>query len=479
MTRLKPIHKSELWGRLPEPWDDENLGSQIRKALNSSGRKVVVLDDDPTGTQTVSAIPVLTHWSVDALRQELQNDLPAFYILTNSRSLATEQAVNISSEIGNRLQLAAAATGQRFTIVSRSDSTLRGHFPEEMDALTAALAQEIDGWILCPFFEEGGRYTIDDVHWVQDADRLIPVGHTDFAKDAVFGYRSSDLRDWVVEKSAGKIRPAGICSISITDIRRGGPGRVAAILERMSSGRVCIVNAANYGDLEVFVMGLLAAEAQGKSFLYRTAASFVRVRAGIKPKPLLSASTLKMTDSTGALLVVGSYVPKTTEQLVRLFDAMPGMLPLELDITFLQNEMSWLAAIEVIAERADAGIRKGLAVVIYTSREYVARATTKDRLAAGHKISQGLVAILKQIQTRPRYFLVKGGVTASDVATQALQVRRAVVAGQLLPGVPVWELGPESRFPGCPLIVFPGNVGDSQALLNAVDRLSPSAPFQI
>jgi uncharacterized protein YgbK (DUF1537 family) len=64
--------------------------------------------------------------------------------------------------------------------------------------------------------------------------------------------------------------------------------------------------------------------------------------------------------------------------------------------------------------------------------------------------------------------IAKGGITSSDVATQALNVSRAVVMGQLLPGVPVWQLGAESRYPGLAYVVFPGNVGRSKSLLEAV-----------
>jgi uncharacterized protein YgbK (DUF1537 family) len=51
---------------------------------------------------------------------------------------------------------------------------------------------------------------------------------------------------------------------------------------------------------------------------------------------------------------------------------------------------------------------------------------------------------------------IQGGITSSDLATKALEARRAKVMGQALAGVPLWQLGPESRHPGVPYIVFPG-----------------------
>ena len=156
-----------------------------------------MLDDDPTGTQTVHNIPVLTEWSVASLRAELANDLPCFYILTNSRSLPLPGAQAMNVEIARNLREASHQAQRDFVIVSRSDSTLRGHFPGEVDALANALEQDFDGWLIIPFFLEGGRYTIGNVHYVAEGDKLVPAGETPFARDSAFGYRASNLREWV------------------------------------------------------------------------------------------------------------------------------------------------------------------------------------------------------------------------------------------------------------------------------------------
>jgi uncharacterized protein YgbK (DUF1537 family) len=300
---------------------------------------------------------------------------------------------------------------------------------------------------------------------------LIPAGKTEFASDAAFGYRASNLRSWVEEKSAGRIRSADIRSISIEDIRRGGPVRIEAILAELTGAAVCVVNAAGYRDLDVFVQGLLAAEAAGKKFLCRTAASFVRVRAGLRPRPLLTAADLKLAGSGGGLTIVGSHVPKTTAQLQHLLSERADTIALEVDVGRLLDKPTRSPVIERIAGRAEAALGQGRDVVILTSRSYLARPSAAAGLAAGRQISRGLVSILNRIRTRPRYILAKGGVTASDIATKGLHVQRAMVAGQILPGVAVWEPGPESRFPNCPYVVFPGNVGDDRALLAAIEAL--------
>ncbi len=461
-----------LLGGLPEPWP-EDLRPRICSAVRASGRKLVVLDDDPTGTQTVHGLPVLTHWSESALRRELENEISAFFILTNSRSLPPERARQISFEIGLRLQRASQAAGRPFAVVSRSDSTLRGHFPGEMTALSDSLGAAVDGWILCPFFEEGGRYTAGDVHYVREGEVLVPAGGTDFARDAAFGFRASNLRRWVAEKSKGRLAAEDTLSVSIEDLRCGGPGRVEKILSSVGGEAVCVVNAVSYRDLEVFVLGLLAAEKRGKVFLYRTAASFVQVRAGLRPRPLLSAAEWTLPDAGGLLVIVGSHVAKTTRQLERLLAARPDMTALKVDVGVLLDESRRAAAVEAAALRADAALQKGRGVVLYTSRRFRGSDSPEAGLAAGRRISEGLVSILDRVRSRPRAILAKGGITASDVAAKGLGIRRAMVHGQILPGVPVWVPGPESRFPGCPYIVFPGNVGDDGALLSVVSGFDP------
>ena len=150
------IKLEDCMRNLPAEWP-VSLRSQIKKQVKETRCKIVVLDDDPTGTQTVHDIPILTEWSVKTLQKELENDLPAFYLLTNSRSFPLNQAQSINTEIGHNLVYAAQRANRQFVAVSRSDSTLRGHFPGELEALTQALGQSFDGWIIIPFFLEIGR----------------------------------------------------------------------------------------------------------------------------------------------------------------------------------------------------------------------------------------------------------------------------------------------------------------------------------
>jgi uncharacterized protein YgbK (DUF1537 family) len=466
----KAMNKDDLLRTLPPEWP-QDLRPLIRKQVRESNTKIVVLDDDPTGTQTVHGIPVLTEWSVDILRTELDNDGPAFYVLTNSRSLPLPEAQSMNAEIGCRLREAAEKSGRRFVVVSRSDSTLRGHFPGEVEALAEGLSEDFDACIVIPFFLEGGRYTIHDTHYVDEGGRLVPAAETEFARDKVFGYESSNLQQWVEEKTKGKVAAQDVLSISLQNLREAGPNRVTERLMDLQGGRVCVVNAASYRDLEVFVLGLLKAEAMGRRFLYRTAASFVQVRAGISPRPLLTRDELELPESGAGLTVVGSYVPRSTQQLGELL-ALPQITGIHMMVETILDEDLRAGEVKRLVTLADESLHKGKDLVIYTSRKLVT-GRVEENLAIGNRVSDALTSVVRGISKRPRYMVAKGGITASDVATKGLNVKRASVLGQILPGVPVWRLGPESRFPGIPYIVFPGNVGGPAALAEVVKKLMP------
>ncbi len=460
---------------LPPPWPHplDTALEQVRVAL--AGSKVVVLDDDPTGTQSVHGVPVLSEWTAQSLVREFGSAHPAFYILTNSRSVTAEEAGALNRDIGSALLEAGERSGTRFTLVSRSDSTLRGHYPAETDALAETFGG-FDATFLIPAFFEGGRYTAADVHYVLEGDTLIPAAETPFARDASFGYRHADLKAWVEEKTAGRRRAGEVASLSL-NLVRSGPEEVLKQVLSLPADAVCVVNALCKRDLEVVTLALMTAEAAGKRFLYRTAASFVPLRAGISERPLLTKRDFNARKGTGGLrgglVVVGSYVPQSSAQLAYL-TRHSDVAAVELRVENL------LEAREAELERVRAVLNERLRegdVVLYTSRGLVAgnadeAAGSLDvHLDVNRRVSAGLVALVKGLDDAPRFIIAKGGITSSDVATKALGMRRALVLGQLLPGVPVWRLGEETRYPGLPYVVFPGNVGGEAALFEAYQKV--------
>ena len=250
------VPRESTLAQLP-PAYPANAQDQISQLLASSTlNRLVVLDDDPTGTQTCHDISVLTVWDIPTLTEEFRQDSPGFFILTNSRALPPLDAEKLIREICENVAQVAKSAGQTVDIVLRGDSTLRGHFPLETDVAQSVFG-DADGLVLAPFFFQGGRFTIDDVHYVAEGENLVPAGTTQFAKDATFGYKSSNLRDYVLEKAAGRFQPEQLHSISLHDIRVGGPEAVFEKLMDIPRGGVIIVNAAAESDMHVFVAGLL------------------------------------------------------------------------------------------------------------------------------------------------------------------------------------------------------------------------------
>lgn len=466
---LTTLPKAQALSNLPPEWSEDLLPALVTAARTAA--KLVVLDDDPTGTQTVQNIQVVTDWKVETLVTELRGDAPGFYILTNSRSLAPAATRALHLELATHLRAAAAQTGRRFTVYSRSDSTLRGHYPLEIDTLAEALGP-FDGTLIAPFFEAGGRFTLDGIHYVAEGDQLVPAGETAFARDATFGYRHSFLPAWVEEKTGGRVRAVDVVHLPLAVLRNEGPTGVAARLCALPAGRVVASDAVTRRDIEVLALGLLQAEANGRRLLVRTAASLVAARLGQAPQSLLDGRAFSVPiHSTGGLIVVGSYVPKTTAQVRALRTTLP-VREVEVHVPDLLSPLRRQAAVKEAVLQINQLLSQGELALLVTSRDLVTGASPEESLAIVGQVSSAVVEIVRQLAVRPRFLIAKGGITSSDVATAGLGVRRATVQGQLLPGVPVWRLGAESKFPGLDYVVFPGNVGDESALVAAVQRLN-------
>ncbi|KAB8214399.1 hypothetical protein BDV33DRAFT_209316 [Aspergillus novoparasiticus] len=458
------------------PADTQDQISQL--LISSTLNRLVVLDDDPTGTQTCHDISVLTVWDILTLTEEFKQNSPGFFILTNSRALPPLEAEKLIREICENVAQVAKSAGETVDIVLRGDSTLRGHFPLETDVAQSVFG-DADGLVLAPFFFQGGRFTIDDVHYVAEGENLVPAGTTQFAKDATFGYKSSNLRDYVVEKAAGRFQPGQLHSISIHDIRVGGPEAVFEKLMNIPRGGVIIVNAAAESDMHVFVAGLLLAEAKGKHFLYRTGAAFVSTRLGIRSKSPITASELQLPipRETGGLIIAGSYVPKTTAQLNVLTSkrGQTGQLViLEMDVEeLIASPESAAGAIQRTVQEAESHLQSGQDTLVMTSRKLITGDSELSSLAIGTNVASALVSVLRQIQVRPRYIIAKGGITSSDAATKGLNMKRALIVGQAAPGVPLWRCDEStSRHRGVPFVVFPGNVGGESTLCDLVEAWS-------
>lgn len=441
--------------------------------------KFVVLDDDPTGVQCIHDLPVYTDWSVDTLAAALQQDYPLFFILTNSRAITAGQTIAMHREIALNLLAASARTQCPFQLISRGDSTLRGHYPLEIDVLRDTIeansAIRYAGEIICPAFFEGGRLTRDDTHFAWINGQLIPVGETEFARDRTFQYHSSNLRDYIQEKCGRAIDPASILSISLAMLRAGDESAIRAVLEQ-ANGRRIIVNSESYQDLDVFTQVLRQVLDAGKSFICRAAASFIRSVINQPAVPLLKREQLLPAGApgrtpAGGLIIVGSHTQKTSAQLEALL-AHREIAAAEFQVDAVFDEQARSAQHLELVRAAGASLAAGRSFLIYTQRQLRFSPDAEESLKISVAISDALAAVVCDIAARPAFIIVKGGITSYDIAIKGLGVRQAMAAGQVFPSVPAWILSEGSKFPGVPYIICPGNTGSASLLSDIFTMLA-------
>ena len=453
---------------LEDTSDYRSLNQVLFQRLNIT---CVVIDDDPTGNQTVYGIPLLTDWDENTLINEFKNETPAFFLLTNSRSLSKEQSSKVYKEISENIIKASEVAYREFTIVSRSDSTLRGHF-SEIEVIKKAGHFDEAITVFIPVMFEGGRVTVDDTHYISESEELIPVNETPFSKDYTFAYSNANLKEYIEEKTRGNIKASDVVSIDIESIRTLDVETLSVQIKSIESGKFCVINAMNYNDLDKATQALLLAEKLGKQILYRTSSSFVPSYIGLKPKSLLtSEEIIDRSNQAGGLTIVGSYVPKSSSQLKYVLEDANEKEIIEVDVEKILSDKS-NAYIESIISKIDKSIVTGKNVIVYTSRKLITGTDTDSNIDIASKVSQALVALVNGIQIRPKYLLAKGGITSHDLAIKGLGMKRSKVLGQILPGIPVWEMGEETRFPKLLYIVFPGNVGNEKSLSEIIQKLS-------
>ncbi|UPO89751.1 four-carbon acid sugar kinase family protein [Niallia sp. Man26] len=464
------------------PAVDKKAADQLAAAaLKELNKKIIVLDDDPTGVQTVNNISVFTDWSKEAIEAGFQEDSSMFFILTNSRGLTVKETEEVHREIAENILSVASKLNKEFIIISRGDSTLRGHYPLETavirKTLEAGSSLKIDGEVILPYFKEGGRFTINNIHYVQTGTELIPAGETEFAKDRTFGYSSSHLGEWVEEKSNGEFPAKNTLYISIEQLRAQEVDNIAEQLTTVTDFNKIVVNAADEADVKIFTAALVKAIQAGKNFLFRSAAALPKVIGGVQDRGLLTRGELVKEETTnGGLIIVGSHVKKTTEQLDKLKE-LTSIEFIEFQTNLVLEPDKFQAECERVIETVESLITAGKTVAVYTSRKRLDLGENKkeEELKLSVSISDAVTSIVTKLKVRPNFLVAKGGITSSDVGTKGLGVKRATVAGQIRPGIPVWITGEESKYPRMSYVIFPGNVGTVDDLKTVVQILGTQA----
>ncbi|AUZ88812.1 hypothetical protein CVO76_15045 [Arthrobacter agilis] len=478
------------------PPDAPISAGEVAAAVRSAGRPpriFVVLDDDPTGTQSVADLPVLTRWETEDFSWAFRQGKPAVYVLTNTRSLDAPEAAARNEEIvRNALAAAAAeASALRLGFVSRGDSTLRGHFPLEPDTIAAtvldATGESTDGVVIVPAFPDAGRITIGGVHYVRapelGEDQLVPVSDTEFARDATFGYRNASLAQYVEEKTGGRVPAASVIVLDLGIIRAGSTGGGAPASARAIADAVAdatgatpiVADVVTENDLRALALGLEEAERRGKKLLYRVGPPFMRARIGQEIRAELTGSEAyagNEPSTAGGLIVVGSHVGVTTRQLGILTEQHQHAHTIEIDVEQLLDERAAShldGIVEDVVDRLTHGD-----VILHTSRLLVRTSDAAASLRIARTVSAAVVTVVNRTLGLfpPRFVIAKGGITSSDVAAHGLQIRHAMVRGPMLPGiVSLWEPvdGPAK---GIPFVVFAGNVGDDSSLADVTRKLS-------
>ncbi|MDJ0527471.1 MAG: nucleotide-binding domain containing protein, partial [Microcystis sp. M53600_WE12] len=192
---------------------------------------------------------------------------------------------------------------------------------------------------------------------------------------------------------------------------------------------------------------------------------------GTQPIAPESMGKYKPTGEAGAI-IVGSHVKKTSQQLDKLLQ-QPNTVGVEIDVTALrdrpeQREQPLAQALEKVKL-----IHKNKQTpVIYTSRQELTFASVQKRLDFGVAVSTLLMDIVKGLPSDISFLISKGGITSNDVLSTGLSLQSARLLGQILPGVSMVRTAADHHlFPNLPVVLFPGNVGDVQALATVYQRL--------
>ncbi len=448
--------------------------------------KIVVFDDDPTGSQTVHSCPLLLSWDVDVLRRGLRHQSPLLFVLANTRSLVPDEAANRITEICNALNQAIAAEDLSFEniiLVSRGDSTLRGHGVLEPEVINNSLGP-FDATLHVPAFLEGGRTTVDGMHLLNGT----PVHKTSFAKDHLFTFSTSYLPDWLHEKSRGAIDPLSVQRITLSQLDQAALSPNGMIdlersLKALVGNQPVVVDAVKREQLDVLATAVRNLSSS-KRFLFRSAASLLNSLADLSPKSLDPKQIRgfcrkdEMGQYLPGMILVGSHVELADIQLRRLLE-VDKCKGIELPVAKLASlfnegfkdlhlptlEKQWVTQLEELLEQ-------GKTPVLYTTRGEILFSSVRSRLLFGYYLADLMARLTKNIAPKLGYLISKGGITTHILLQKGLGLEKVNLAGQILPGLSLVIAGARNNNSPLPIVTFPGNLGGKNTLLQAWEILN-------
>jgi len=406
--------------------------------------KTLILDDDPTGTQSASGVTVMLRWNAESIAAELR-DADAAYLLTNTRAVDERSAVTLVREIVADARRAEELIGEPIRFVLRGDSTLRGHVFAESEAAGGAAPI-----LFVPAYPEGGRTTVDGQHLVRVAGELIPAERTEFAGDPVFGYSHGRLDEYVREKSSRT--PILLDSRVVRD-----PDALHAALRDASDGDVLLPDVHDDADIAHLAAAVRDVWPQ-RDFVVRSGAPLAAAIAGVSSDGLLS-TPLSRPDGP-VLLVCGSHTGAAGRQLAEVARIHGEILEVDTEASLADPRAEGARVATLVrAQLAESG----LAVV---SSERVRR-PEHDTLEHGEHVMRALMTVVAEVRRLTGTVVSKGGITGADVAREGIGADRAGVRGQVLAGVSVWDLR-SADGDDIVQVVVPGNVGEDDTLVKAL-----------
>ncbi|MGO2931140.1 four-carbon acid sugar kinase family protein [Microbacterium sp.] len=406
--------------------------------------KTLILDDDPTGTQSASDVTVMLRWTAEAIADELRN-ADAVYLLTNTRAVDEDSAVALVRRIVDDARRVEKLIGEPIRFVLRGDSTLRGHVFAESEAAGGALPI-----LFVPAYPEGGRTTVDGQHLVRVGGELLPAERTEFAGDPVFGYENGRLDEYVREKSKRTPRLLG------TRIVRD-PRAIREALRNAVDNDVLLPDVHDDGDIERIAAAVRDVRPE-RAFVVRSGAPLAAAIADVSSDGLLSAPLARPAGPV--LLVCGSHTGAAGRQLAEVERIHGAVFEIDTEAALADPESEGGRIASLVLERLQGS---GLAVV---SSERVRR-PEHDTLAHGEHVMRALMVVVAAVRHLTGTVISKGGITGADVAREGIGADHAVVRGQILAGVSVWGLR-SADGDDIVQVVVPGNVGEDDTLVKAL-----------
>ncbi len=441
--------------------------------------KIIILDDDPTGSQTVYGCPLLLNWDEKSLEKAFKQSSQLIFILANTRSLSSPLADKKIREICSSLKRFFIRQGYSkddYFYISRGDSTLRGHGALE----PATLADELGPFhatFHIPAFLEGGRTTEDGIHYLNG----IPVHMTDFGRDKIFGFSTSDLAQWIEEKSCGKIEVANILHLDIKQLdmafhNEDGFESLLSFLSKLENNISVVVDAKLPQHLEILARAIKEISKE-KRFLFRTAASFINALSGLPSNPKSTSDLVSLKSKNidfeykPGLIMVGSHVQLATDQLEILLKekSCEGLeIPVRklADIFVLDEYKQLILELEgILLSEIESMLDRKKTPVLYTTREEMQFSSNLERMNFGLQLAEFMAILVGKITNELGYIISKGGITTQLLLQKGLNLNQVNLEGQILPGLSIVKsISDQNKLP---VITFPGNLGNDKTLLES------------